>query len=217
MAGVIFGGIGACLFLVVALFADPRPSSTSGLAILALPVIGGVGSAAGLVLGTVVWLLGLLFGRTLKAPLLPTAIGTAIVAIAGALGLIVWGEFASRPRVLLSGTEFAKKDNVPAQITSEKTAALTAGLSLKSPTAPMVSWNTHDVAVLETDGRIEILRPETGVFASTKIDSFDYVTDVYALPVGVGGGNDYLAVFVDLRATSNRAMLLIFDSAGALV
>ncbi|MEK7794494.1 MAG: hypothetical protein AAB353_08185 [Candidatus Hydrogenedentota bacterium] len=178
----------------------------------------GLGTFAGFLLGTISWFIARVWGKNLKVPMVPASIVISVLAIIGGRVVTAQHEHAALPRVLVDSGVLKALPTPSAELGDEAGAIQTFASQSKPLPDTVCEWNGRAIAVVENNGRIEILRPETGVLAATDISDFDYVREIYALPVGAGGsGNDYLAVFVDLRASSDRAMLLVYDSAGALV
>lgn len=83
---------------------------------------------------------------------------------------------------------------------------------------PSISWNSRQVTVVSDRDIILIRDDARKKISQTDLSKYNYTRELWAVPVRFQlQEQEYLAVFANLRSTSNRAMVLIYNPEGALV
>ncbi len=213
LAGFLAGPV----FFLSLFFLDPRPSSTSGMGLFFVPFAVVPGAALGFIVGFGVWSLSKLLDRDWNLPTFPclvAGIGFGIVAGASVIGL---HEFTSRPRVISTNDEITRLSNIPAELHTIRKAQLVYEFDT-GDVEETVEWNNKAVHIRISDAFIELTGQGLVNPISSEIGSYEYVTEVHALTVRLtGGDSDVLALFINLRSSSERALLLVFDQLEGLI
>jgi hypothetical protein len=82
----------------------------------------------------------------------------------------------------------------------------------------LVCWNEADITLSFHSDIIHAVDADGNVIIQTSLSKFDYISELQAVEVKLSlSEKNYLAVLADLRATSNRTMLLIYSPSGILV
>jgi hypothetical protein len=147
---------------------------------------------------------------------LATAASVTVLA-ANARTQTVAKEFARRPRVIVESTRFVKSDQSSSSADTRVEAPLLFSI-YRDTVAPSIDWNGRAVSLVGSDEHVTVLDKAGKHIASTDLHAFDYIGTIRAAPFcrNPNGDRD-LAVLVTLRATSNRSMLILYGSNGAVV
>jgi hypothetical protein len=211
LAGFLAGPV----FLLSLILLDPRPSSTSGMGLIFVPFAVVPGAALGFILGFTAWSLSKLLDRDWSLPTFPCLVAGIAFGVAASASVIGLHEFTSRPRVISTNGEIVRLSRIPAELHDIRNAKLVYDFGDDEET---VEWNNKAVHIRISDTFIELTGQGLADPISSEIDSDEYVTEVYALTVPLtGGDSDVLALFINLRSSSERALLLVFDHSEGLI
>jgi len=199
-----------------------RPSSTSGLAVLAAVALGTVGAVVGATLGAA-------FGKAVRnspraGPVDWRMAGVLLLLLAGIpTALVVRSEVRrealNMPRVILSTGEIVRSLGESSRPPISQAAFMWRSRSVSGTevTAHALRWNGHPARVSVDDRTLEVTAG--GIRAdSVSLADYDYVREVYGVTATLTAGRaEFLALLLALRSTGHRALLLVFDPHGALV
>ena len=218
--GALAGGLGIAVPILIATTYEMkfgRPSSTAGLAIPFALLWGGLGA-----------LLGGAVGRGIQQAVArsrwagPMDLGLTVILLA--LFVMVPSMLAVRevrrieagnaPRVIRSAGEISRTAGGSPLLPVR--SAVFLWVSTPHPDHPRgeLRWNDRRVEVRVAEGEL-IVTAEGLPGRTVDISAFDYAREVYGVTAAVGG-REWLALLVQLRASSGRDLLYIFNPAGAL-
>jgi len=228
LAGFI-GGFGA-IFGLTALMAEPfigRPSSTHVLGFIFVPIYAAL-------LALTCFCVGLVARGVVGRFVMPRSIskrGNQIMnilflcflglAFFSGVAFVEYKEIKQRPHVIFDIGQIMKISPSTWIGTKQNEAAFvfTIYSDDKEKIAPF-QWNGKkiDFKVID-DNTLKILDKGGNEIIMADLKKFDdYIGGIYALQFGSdNSASKGLAVLVQLRATSRRSMLLIYDSAGKLI
>lgn len=214
--------LGGCLFVAFLLlleFAIGYPSSTSSLALLAIPPAAFIGAVLGFALG----LLYVLLGRFFKTPFLHLdgaafvrLIGIPVLLLAFCIPLffqIRWN-INNRPRVMIN------KDKISSAVLTEVEQRIKEfnkapgpqkkkGVVYEYDSKYNISYNAHSLS-------IEFLR--TNKKFTYDFSGHDYIRNIgYFSFINDVDQKEYLVVYAKLRTTSRIIIYSIFDPQGECV
>jgi len=204
-----------------------RPSSTSAIGFIFIPIYAVFLLLAGFVVGIIVRSIveryvseRLLTKKTIYIIYLSFLLSVAISSIAGGISFKVY-ENAQKPHVLLKTAVVEKNTSIKYIETDLIEAAFPLSIfdDDKNKLSTLV-WNNKKVRFnLVKDANSLTLLDDTGIeLVSIDLRKFDYITRVNAVPVAVDESDRKgLAVLVHLRSTSRRSMLFIYNANGDLL
>jgi hypothetical protein len=227
LIGVIWGfSIGLSYFgsLMFGELIIGRPSSTWAIGLLWLPAYAALPAIGGLALG---FAFKLLFRKlnifhelpaiSLLLLILPLIFSMYVSTSIG-LKKIKALEALSSPHVVLTNGKVIKLSRVPVGNSIFMTASLVWSLSSDKVPVHFIIWNKKQIAVESVENRIIVSDGQKQVLIETDLSSFNYVRELYAIPFKYDLlKEDALAVIANLRATSNRSMLLIYNADNILI
>ena len=224
--GAIFGAFVASYMLgaLNAEFEIGRPSSTSSIGYIFVPIYSGVAALVGVGVG---YLFRVALKQRGKSNLvkkkkyflvfLSILIATSLLARNIGVQEVVKYEEFNEPRILSNKGGFAKepfdKGNAPSPETNVR---LLWDFQKKSILPVSHGRNSAEIEVLQS---VLLKIPFDEVLPITyDVSGFGYITEVSALKWSGGPkAADYLVVLIKLRATSARSILLIYDHRNILV
>jgi hypothetical protein len=225
VCGWLTGVLVCAAFLapVIAESALGWPSSTAGIGYFVVPILGLLtGGAAFLIAKGVRWAAGRAGVRSVLVPtwivvsVLLAAVAAVAVFAVNARSQAIAVEAALRPRVIVESTRFTRVDPKAAGVDSRVKAPLLFSV-YPGAVVPSIDRNGREVRLSGADEHVTILDKAGTIIASTDLRAFDYIATIHAVPVyGSQNGGRHLAVFVTLRATSRRSMLILHGPDGAV-
>jgi hypothetical protein len=143
-------------------------------------------------------------------------------------------EELSKPHVIIDSKVISKVANLPPTVLKFQPSVITWDLSMGSETifhsligwitkaqknTPTVSWNKQMVTVVSSERNVISIRDSMKrIIVETDLSKYDYTREVWAVPICFYLDKpEYLAVFANLRSTSNRAIILVYNSQGTIV
>ncbi len=202
-----------------------RPSSTAGLGFFVAPI-------AGLIVGAGAWVVGLVIRTVLRSRgvvSVPTPSWVTrtlwLVVLAGSVVFLMIGrssvlalEAARQPRVILDAGRITAVNPPTIDLQERVTAPeMQSGITNTLDAKP-IDWNGTAIKLENLDEQVVISDVTGKRIASADLHAFDYINGLHAAAVcAQPDGRQLLAVLVSLRATSHRAMLLLFAPDGSLV
>lgn len=221
--GALAAGLGVIVPILAAVYYEVkfgRPSSTAGLAIPFAFIWGSLAAAVGAALGAGIrqTVAGTRWAgpmdRRVAAVLVTIAITVpSVLAVQAARRL----EAENAPRVIRSTGEILRAEGM-SELSLEQSASFLWSLS-SNPDHPReeLRWNGQRVDVRVADDQLRLSAGELPI-AEIDISRFDYARAAYGVTATLSGdGEESLALILELRATSHRDLLLIFDPDGALL
>ncbi len=221
-AGALMCGYGLALTMAEQIWG--RPSSTSALGFFMAPI-------AGLIVGLAAYLAGMgvrfvLGRRGVVSRPAPSWVTRTLwmVVLAGSAAFLLLGrssvialEAARRPRVILDSARISAVNPPTIELQERVTAPeLQSGITNTLDAHP-IDWNGVAIRVENKDEQVVISNLSGMPLASADLHNFDYINGLHATTVcAQPDGRRLLAVLVSLRATSHRAMLLVFAADGTL-
>ncbi len=202
-----------------------RPSSTAGLGFFVAPL-------AGLIVGFAAWLTGLGLRLVLRragvvprpAPswVTPT-LGMAVLVgssafVLGGRSSVIAVEAARRPRVIIDSARLSAVHPPTIELQDRVSAPeLQSGITNTLDAKP-INWNGVAIRIENTDEHVVVSNLAGTRLALVDLHDFDYINGIHATEVCTQpDGRRALAVLVSLRATSHRAMLVVFGGDGTLM
>ncbi|MFA6055432.1 MAG: hypothetical protein WC769_08665 [Thermodesulfovibrionales bacterium] len=220
-----------------------RPSSTFAIGYIQVPIAALAVGAVGFAIGAFV---AQQIGRyrpqwehfiNIKSPLVVSlfliilSVGVYLSANAGYTNVKYFEEL-SKPHVISDNRILSKVSSLPFNFPSFQDSVKTWDLSKESDNLvrslivwmggadgmiPTISWNNRQVTVV-SEKDIIIIRDNARNIAQTDLRKYNYTRELWAIPVRLHLQEpEYLAVFVNLRSTSNRAMVLVYNHGGSIV
>lgn len=81
-----------------------------------------------------------------------------------------------------------------------------------------IVWNDRQVTVVTKREKLVIRDKGTMIIADTDLSKYDYIRELWAIPIHLHAAEqDYLAVLADLRPSSHRSIIIIYDPTGSIV
>lgn len=212
------------LFLATAILVYHTAESNAVGDNIPLSSTSSIGSVHLLVAMGVLWLIGFVIGHVvvrtaflLGAPQTVATNKFVIVALVICIPSLIWMFYAGaqsghatvakwQPRVITDSLGLDKQSvadvgNIPAALSSQPNP---------------FEWQNQQVEYsIERNTRLTLSTPGLAQPITYRAP-ISYITQVRAQPVN-WRGDDYLAVLMELRATSQRSVLVVFDSQGAVV
>jgi len=202
-----------------------RPSSTAALGFFVAPFAGAISGGAA-------WLIGLIIRNVLRSrgvASMPTPswvtrtlwmvvlIGSAAFLMIGRSSVLAL-EAERRPRVILDSGRIGAVNPPTIELQERANAPeLQSGITNTLDAHP-IDWNGTAIKLENLDEQVVISDVTGKRIASADLHAFDYINGLHAAAVcAQPDGRQLLAVLVSLRATSHRAMLLLFAPDGSLV
>ncbi len=223
VTGALAGLLGVAVPILAATFYEMkfgRPSSTAGLAIPFAIIFGVLAAGAGAAVGHGV---RQMVARTRWAGTIDLR-GAAIllmliVTVPSLLAIhaVRRMEAENAPRVILSAGEVSRAEGM-SELAPLRSATF-LWVSSPHPDHPrqQLHWNGRRVDVRVTDDRL-LLTTDERPTAALNISRFDYAREIYGVTATLSAtGQEWLALLVQLRATSGRDLLFIFNPEGVLV
>jgi hypothetical protein len=135
-------------------------------------------------------------------------IGAAVFATKN----VVRYEEINQPRVVLSDGRIAKTP-------VDRDALVNLPGEVVFPWGEHVQtrWNDVIVFIYASDGAVRIEGVPDAPNIVTSLEDYDYIREAIGTAVELESGEEYLVVLAELRATGNRAVLLVYDSSGVLI
>ena len=214
--GALAIGLSLAAFGLTAYFVEGaigRPSSTSSLALIFIPIWAILGALLGFALG----LIGRAIWLRVRVPAepprrtwwLPVALG-GLVAVStgtGALGVIK-AEQEARPRVRTDVGALSREFRADSQtLIRDSIPLLSQDNNTKS-----IAWGRNTSEVLVDDGSVLIRDTANGKSIEVATGALDYIRRVDAAHlVEKLGGSPMLAVTISGRATGRRAVIVVID------
>ena len=222
VTGALIGIAAAATYVLAAIATEmtigrPSPTQMAGAIVFGLPFLCAFGALVGALLG---WLGRIVVRRTAGARAWERSIlaGTLalVVLIAGISGIQVvrQSEARQQPRVMRSTGAVTRLAGFGAL--TPDTSAVPVFDVLRNDDARTLSWRGGAVGV-KVDGETLNISRNSAVMNQVSLSGLDYVTQIYGVTSTDGQDREWLALLVRLRATGRRELLLIYDSAGALV
>ncbi|MHC4158280.1 MAG: hypothetical protein ACYSSO_04285 [Planctomycetota bacterium] len=218
-----FLGVGAAEITIDEPNPSP-PSSTAALGILLIiliPIYIGCGALVG---GAFGFILGLVTSRVSKLKMIPLrktvscgiVIGVAISVFAASTGYTLAKKFIESDNIvglIYTDGQISKRTVSESPFTKD-TNIQAAKLDYDKPASLSVGSVTLDIS----DRQIHIINSEGNTVAKTTFYFYSYITEVQAIEVNLfPDEKSCVAILATLRATSRRAMLLIYSSDGKLL
>ena len=194
-----------------------RPSSTSGLAYVFIPILSVAAALAALVVGVVLrWLLsegGFPARHGTRVSLLSGVVIVVAIGLGAARGVsgVRSSEDQARPRVLMTSPQVERLS--VASGTSH--VAIPGSVLYADVTGPPPRMALPGGSnTLELSGLSASLGPESGKRASASLEPLNYVTRVDAVATTASGGGAWTVVAVTGRATGRRLMVFVLSPGG---
>jgi hypothetical protein len=222
LSGALFGGLTVAALLITMFIAEGaigRPTSTSAVILAFVPIYGGIAALAGAVLG---YLVGGIAELILRRRHVRRTLSISLIMVPAALGMIGAAVFATKnvvryeeinqPRVVLSDGRIAKTP-------VDRDALVNLPGEVVFPWGEHVQtrWNDVIVFIYASDGAVRIEGVPDAPNIVTSLEDYDYIREAIGTAVELESGEEYLVVLAELRATGNRAVLLVYDSSGVLI
>lgn len=199
-----------------------RPSSTSAIGFVFIPVYAVfllmIGYAVGLVIRFIVsrFTADRILSKKIIYTIYAAFLAVVLVSsIAGGVSFKIY-EDRQKPHVIISSATVSKLSDVKHLESNQADARLLLSIfeddKIKNGT---LSWNGKTIRFkLAKDANSLAVFDEVGAqLLQIDLSVFDYITRVYAVPVTIDASKQKgLAVLVNLRSTSRRSMLLIYNA-----
>lgn len=201
-----------------------RPSSTSGLIYLFLPVIiavfifkiakaGIIGLTLGLVLSGLMYVLRL--RKISKRSIYYFGIipALAVIFTSGFLGYSKVKRYHV-PGVIYTDGRISKR-SIPQKAIVENAKSISSEQKEKSK---QILWNDEKMTLSFTDDTIKIVDSNGDMIVEALLHHYDYIREITLVKAQLfQNEKQYLAILADLRTTSRHAMLLIYSPEGEIV
>lgn len=220
-------GVLVCAWIVVPVIAETalgRPSSMAGLGFIVGPVFALLAGGATFLLArglrALAWRAGI--PSRPVPPWLVAAGVLAVVTFVTVLGFnarsqVIARELALRPRVIVESGRFTNATHSANGLDARVEAPLLFSI-YQEKVVPSIDWNGRAVIVTGSEERVTVLDEARTPIASTDLHEFDYIGRIRAVPIcRYPNGDQDLAVYATLRATSARSMLIVYDPRGVVV
>jgi hypothetical protein len=212
--GALLLGLSLVAFGYTGMFTElalGRPSSTSSVGFLFVPLWGVLASIVGVILGLVVRAIW----RRTKGPeaesdtsALLVTLTCAVVAAAGfgAFNVIQY-EQEAKPRIRLDDGQLVREFRTD----SEKAVRASTTLYDSDDKSEVLSWGTNRSELLVDDDHVVLRDTVSGKDARFSTSALDYTTRVDAVPVLADPGPSLLTIVISGRATGRRAIIAAVD------
>jgi hypothetical protein len=215
--GAFLFGFSFVAFGFAGMFAEiafGRPSSTSSLGFLFVPIWAALVAVPGLVVGFIVRAVwrrakGDAQSRTLA---LLSILACAVVASAGAGVLtVVRHEQEAKPRIRFDGGLLVRELRADLQIPVRASTALYDSDDDSDHKFAVLPWSNNQSELLIADDSVVLRDSVSGKSAQFRTPALDYITRVDAVPMLAARGPSLLAIVISGRATGRRAIIAVVD------
>lgn len=216
--GALAGALGFLAFGFTGMYVDlfaGRPSSTSSLGIIFIPIWALFFSFAGLLLGAFVQNIWrrikptspeiIAKGKGLWLALLVVIIGSSLLGVAS----VFIYEAGSRPTIILDSGVISASTFSNTDASIRKSLQLYGGS--QSPQRN-ITWGENETQVIVDDLNVKLSDRKRSIGTNLKASGLDYITYVHAASLANSANQKpFLVVIITGRATGRRALVVVLD------
>lgn len=226
LAGYIggFGGMFGLTALLAEMFIG-RPSSTHAIGFIFVPVYAAllalISFGVGLILRGIVGKIVVSRSITKRGNQIINILFLSFLGLAlfSGVAFVQYQEIKQRPHVIFDMGQITKIS--PSLLKGTKQTEATFVFSIYTDDKDKVSpfqWNGKNIDFKVDNNTLKIIEKGSSELITADLTKYDYIGRIYVLQFAADPSDPKdLAFLVSLRATSNRSMLLIYDSMGKLI